>query len=57
MLLYIYVLQYFEVEYLEIIVQMITKKGNFSLITVIKKTDTVSFKIKYSMRILLKKST
>lgn len=57
MLLYIYVLQYFEVEYLEIIVQMITKKGNFSLITVIKKSDTVSFKIKYSMRILLKKST
>lgn len=57
MLYYIYVLQYFEIEYLEIIVQMITKKGNFSLITVIKKSDTVSFKIKYSMRILLKKST
>lgn len=57
MLLYIYVLQYFAVEYLEIIVQMITKKGSFSLITVIKKSDTVSFKIKYSMGIFLKKST
>lgn len=57
MLLYIYVLQYFEVEYLEIIVQMIARKGSFSLITVIKKSDKVSFKIKYSMKILLRKST
>lgn len=57
MLLYIYVLQYFEVKYLETIVQTITRKGGFSLITVIKKSDKVSFKIKYSMKILLKKST
>lgn len=57
MLLYIYVLQYFEVEYLEIIVQMITRKSSFSLITVIKKLDKVSFKIKYPMKILLRKST
>lgn len=57
MLLYIYVLQYFEVEYLEIIVQMITRKSSFSLITVIKKSDKVSFKIKYPMKILLRKST
>lgn len=57
MLLYIYVLQYFEVEYLETIVQTITRKGGFSLIAVIKKSDKVSFKIKYSMKILLKKST
>lgn len=57
MLLYIYVLQYFEVEYLEIIVQMLTRKGSFSLITVIKRSDKVSFKIKYSTKILLRKST